>query len=803
MDFSKILELHEWLDAQGIAHIALNEFRLPMKEGFNLTKGNFPHQEFWKPIWDNKKVWGIGLVTGKQNGVLALDFDIEDINFISELTPLIKDFKHIRLGNPKRLGVVFCKYDEAFAKKGKIILSPNNIIEVLSNGQYVAIPPSWHNKYQKVYGHSGRSFKEEIMDLISMPETLNSYLVSRLPAPSNKIYTGDAPNAWEAGRTAFERFVNQNIPCELIMPFNSHYLNKGNRFITLNSSTGSPGANIKDNGYFITSHNDEIATKENKSSFTPHELIRCYINSNVAEFIEKEFPSEWEQWLKEEKEQHSPEADFSEGGTVEDEDLEDNDDFLTDEEKDGKNFYREILKTGNQFDVYNRLIPENIQEFILDLDKNYLKTNAPMDVFTMCISVIGSLAAHGLKYHNLTPNQFFIMHGPSGGGKSSLTSILSLGGHTHFSVSPATFNSKEGFYSAVAKNPSLLIFTDEVTKYFSPENKKSGHLSNMQEAFLEAECKSENSPMFLALSAKNHGLSWGARISFLGITTTPNVKEIRSAKVLRDGFERRTSFYKMTGDIDYSTAHLQGNSSFTTPKLDHFRFMFLWAQSKIQLDYSIADKFILKNIRVDKNGNEISSFYSTVPKATKEQMVFCPEWDAIFQSLGTKINNFLQIYGEDPFLNAKVRDLSKKAQAFAMTFCFWETLFKIDSPPPNTDFLEDLNLEFKVREDHFALGILYAMHLLGKEFRDYKSTKLSKEDLDAVKDSGIEAAYRKDCIKHRDKDFFTWKDARAMRNFFNKRKELSWENELEKKEIEVKINLKRKGKLIKNKFHLK
>jgi hypothetical protein len=785
MDFKYLLDLHNWLDQHGITHIPLTRNRNPFLKGFNLTAGDFDHFNFWKETWEKETVWGIGLVTGIQNGIIAIDLDLEDPQIIAEINPFLGQFSHIRIGNPIRPGMAFCKYDDDFKTKAVIEYAKDNKIEILSTGQWAAIEGSFHQKQNRCYSFKGVSIKEILLNPSYMPEDIKKYLTSRLQMSYfAKTPAKDISPVTECGGTSFEKFVNQNIPNESIIPFNKYYIPDGDRYLYIHSTTGSAGANFKDNGYFITSHSDEIVQKFGKSSFTPYEHIRCYINENVEEFIKENFPKEYEQFQKE----NSPEADFSV-----DDFLDGDEDELSEEEKAAKEFYKEILKISHSFDVSDPLIPENIKDFIYRLDKEFLKTNAPKDVFVMLMAICGGLASHGLCHNSHTSNQFFIFEGISGGGKSTLTNLLSLGGYTGFSVNRSTLNSKEGFYTSLSKNPSVLIYTDEVTKIFSPENKKSGHLANLQEAFLEAENKGFEEPMYLAVSNRNHGLSWGARFSFIGFTTSENVKEIRKAKVLRDGFERRTSFYRLEGDIDYSTIFLQG-AEFKHPLIANFKYLFKWAQEQIDITYDISDKFILKNIRTDKNGQDITQYYQTVPKAMRSYLYYDEETIELLKGLGLRINDFLKVYGEDYFFNAKIREYSKKAQSFAIALCFWETIFELKTIP--SDFSSSIN--FTILPRHIQFGIKFAGFLISKELKRHKNGSLSKEDKILAQEAIITEVIDKDFKKFNSGELITFRVMHNLRKLITRKfPDLDWKKELEKRKVIVLKNEKRRGWSIK------
>jgi hypothetical protein len=787
VNFLYILDLHNWLDQHGIAHIPLTRNRNPFLKGFNLTAGDFDHFNFWKETWEKETVWGIGLVTGIQNGILALDLDLEDPQIIAEINPFLGQFSHIRIGNPIRPGMAFCKYDDDFKTKAVIEYAKDNKIEILSTGQWAAIEGSFHQKQNRCYSFKGVSIKEVLLNPNPMPEDIKKYLTSRLQMSYfAKTRAKDISPVTECGRTSFEKFVNQNIPNESVIPFNKYYIPDGDRYLYIHSTTGSAGANFKDNGYFITSHSDEIVQKFGKSSFTPYEHIRCYINENVDEFVKENFPKEYEQFQK----GNSPEADFSIDDFSDEENPEEE---LSEEEKSAKEFYKELLNLSYTFNIFDPLIPEEIFNFVMRVDDGFLKTNAPKDVFVMLMAICGGLASHGLCHNHHTPNQFFIFEGISGGGKSTLTNLLSLGGYTGFPVNRSTLNSKEGFYTSLSKNPSVLIYTDEVTKIFSPENKKSGHLANLQEAFLEAENKGFEEPMYLAVSNKNHGLSWGARFSFIGFTTSENVKEIRKAKVLRDGFERRTSFYRLEGDIDYSTIFLQGEE-FKHPLIPNFKYLFKWAQEQIDTNFNISDKFIMKNIRTDKHGQDITQYYQTVPRANRSSVYYDSESIELLKKLGLRINGFLKVYGEDPFFNAKIREYSKKAQSFAIALCFWETIFKLNIIP--SDF--SAPIDFKVLPRHIQFGTKFTGFLIGKELKRHKNNSLSKEDKILANDAVITEVINKDFNKFSSGELITFHKMDAFRNLIRRKfPDLDWKKELEKRNVLILKNEKRRGWSIK------
>jgi len=248
----------------------------------------------------NKPNLGLGIQTGKFSEIVALDIDLDFVQ--KDLGKRIFESLGYKVpakfSNLKGKGwTYFFKWNGESSKV--LYVKGQRAGELLSTGHYTVIPPTIHPDTKKPYEWRGKS--QEIIlnkDLVELPEWVLQYFD---PTDSKESKDSDVPNASTCG-VGFDKWINENVPCETIMKYNPHYKKKGERYLFLNSTTKSAGANIDDKGYFRTSHGSDLfVEKFGKRALTPANLIACYFGT-AKDFVQKNLPERWAKWEKEKTE---------------------------------------------------------------------------------------------------------------------------------------------------------------------------------------------------------------------------------------------------------------------------------------------------------------------------------------------------------------------------------------------------------------------------------------------------------------------------------------------------------------------
>ncbi|MFI5390404.1 MAG: bifunctional DNA primase/polymerase [Bacteriovoracales bacterium] len=252
----------------------------------------------------NQKDLGLGIQTGKNSEIIALDLDSEVIQ--KDLGKQIFDVFGLKIpakfsNCPGKGWTYFFKWN---GESSKILYKKGERAgELLSTGYYTVIPPTIHPDTKNPYIWRGQSQDYVLKrDLIELPQWIMDYFDDVQDRDSK---AEDVPLVEQCG-SGFDKWINENISCESIMKLNPYYQKKRERYLLINSTSKSPGANIDEKGYFRTSHGSDLfVEKFGKRALTPANLIACYFGSS-KEFIQKNFAEKWRQWEME-KPKYEPE----------------------------------------------------------------------------------------------------------------------------------------------------------------------------------------------------------------------------------------------------------------------------------------------------------------------------------------------------------------------------------------------------------------------------------------------------------------------------------------------------------------
>lgn len=110
----------------------------------------------------------IGVLCGELTGIVALDIDSTDQEFIKRVEQIVPPTPCGKIGNKKRGRTGFYRYDGLDTKRLKPENAKKAIIEVLSNGTLTIIPPSDHPDLKYKYEWRGESLLD--VDLDELPK---------------------------------------------------------------------------------------------------------------------------------------------------------------------------------------------------------------------------------------------------------------------------------------------------------------------------------------------------------------------------------------------------------------------------------------------------------------------------------------------------------------------------------------------------------------------------------------------------------------------------------------------------------
>lgn len=170
----------------------------PLMPKFNKRKRKFPRKELKK--WFLKTDNNIGILTGKRNGIIILDFD--DIKAKKELFKgiKIKTREDYRIKGRKH---VWFRYTPKLSQSrtGEI---KGYKFEVSSNRKQVVVPPSIHREGQQYV------WVDDSVEVLEMPKKLIRRILRHIGAKENRKYT--TTNKYDKlSSRASERAINDKI----------------------------------------------------------------------------------------------------------------------------------------------------------------------------------------------------------------------------------------------------------------------------------------------------------------------------------------------------------------------------------------------------------------------------------------------------------------------------------------------------------------------------------------------------------------------------------------------------------------
>ena len=145
----------------------------PVINGWQLFGSQLVDQETFSGWLKSYPHYNMGLVMGPQSGLVAVDIDTTDETIINSITSALPESDWVRIGQKGM--VLLYKHSKTIRSKRIKDEHGNTIVEVLSTGTQIVLPPSIHPKTKKPYV-ANKDILDALPNLKPMPEDFEDRL---------------------------------------------------------------------------------------------------------------------------------------------------------------------------------------------------------------------------------------------------------------------------------------------------------------------------------------------------------------------------------------------------------------------------------------------------------------------------------------------------------------------------------------------------------------------------------------------------------------------------------------------------
>ena len=470
----------------------------------------------------------ISLCLGKQSGIIALDFDETDPELIKIIEPLLPASPVERFGSKGfvRLFRYSGEYTQNVWVKDSVTGKKRIVLEVLSHGKKVTIPPSIHPDTHKPYiWTQGDLLEIDVKTLPKFPPMLVAHLQSQLQVLESTTYD-DGAKVTEGRNISLSSYISKKI----------------NSAHTING--------VIDDLVEFDKKNHEIPLFSDK-----REQESTNINYNALIFYLNHIKYVNKKRIREGKELELPifNSDTS------------------------------ILAnlTATRTDLDEVVLPKphgmlgEIYEYILE--NSYIEQ--PVFAMSAAMALIGTLGSRKFTFQSATPNLYLLNIGESGSGKDSCQQIIK---NLLFEIKAGqkllgatSYPSEASIIQTLDASPVRLDIIDEASTFLSAAT-KGGNSYAQGIGDTLCELYSCSNSYYLGKSLASSNIRIGAvhrpHINLLCSTTPHGIRESVSITSLEKGLFAR--FLVFFGDDNKPSKRVTKKSQISEDVLEKMRYLY-------------------------------------------------------------------------------------------------------------------------------------------------------------------------------------------------------------------------------------